>query len=66
MTPKALKKSLVPSIDLKISFFEDRMSDSEKGESRNLTKIMPSNTVKFAEVADLYYSTATETHSFLS
>ena len=70
MTPKVSKKSFVPTIDLKISFFEDEkskikvLSDSEKEESRNLGT--EQNTVTFADVANLYYSTATETHSFIS
>ena len=59
MTQKIFK--MIPTIDLKINFFEDEKLLSD---SRNLGT--EQNTVKFSDVANLYYSTATETHSFVS
>jgi hypothetical protein len=54
---------MIPTIDLKINFFEDEKLQL-LSDSRNLGT--EQNTVKFADVANLYYSTATETHSFVS
>ena len=85
MTQKIFK--MIPTIDLKINFFEDEKLQLNKdfkkhgypvhmaifshkfeivvvNDSRNLGT--EQNTVKFSDVANLYYSTATETHSFVS